>query len=147
MTLFRTIVAAGAAFGAISVAPITATAAPLDIARKIVSTEAVPVTFAQFRGRRGGFGHRGGFRRGGYGRPYGYRGYGRRGGGFGPGLGLGLATGAILGGALAAQAAPPPPMAYSGNAVAYCSQKYRSFDPASGTYLGYDGVRHLCQLP
>ena len=27
----------------------------------------------------------------------------------------------------------------------YCARKYRSFDPRSGTYLGYDGYRHLCQ--
>ena len=27
---------------------------------------------------------------------------------------------------------------------AYCAQRYRSYDPASGTYLGYDGVRHSC---
>lgn len=27
---------------------------------------------------------------------------------------------------------------------AYCAQRYRSFDPASGTYLGYDGLRHPC---
>ncbi|MGH6739994.1 MAG: BA14K family protein, partial [Bradyrhizobium sp.] len=23
-------------------------------------------------------------------------------------------------------------------------QRYRSYDPASGTYLGYDGLRHPC---
>jgi BA14K-like protein len=28
--------------------------------------------------------------------------------------------------------------------VAYCSQRYRSYDPASGTFLGYDGLRHPC---
>jgi hypothetical protein len=28
--------------------------------------------------------------------------------------------------------------------VAYCQQRYRSYDPASGTYLGYDGLRHPC---
>lgn len=28
--------------------------------------------------------------------------------------------------------------------VAYCSQRYKSYDPASGTYLGYDGQRHPC---
>jgi hypothetical protein len=28
--------------------------------------------------------------------------------------------------------------------VAYCAQTYRSYDPASGTYLGYDGLRHPC---
>jgi hypothetical protein len=26
----------------------------------------------------------------------------------------------------------------------YCAQRYRSYDPASGTYLGYDGLRHPC---
>ena len=26
-----------------------------------------------------------------------------------------------------------------------CAQRYHSFDPASGTYLGHDGNRHLCQ--
>jgi hypothetical protein len=25
-----------------------------------------------------------------------------------------------------------------------CRQRYRSYDPASGTYLGYDGLRHPC---
>jgi hypothetical protein len=27
---------------------------------------------------------------------------------------------------------------------ASCAQRYRSYDPASGTYLGYDGQRHPC---
>jgi BA14K-like protein len=27
---------------------------------------------------------------------------------------------------------------------AYCAQRFRSYDPASGTYLGYDGIRHAC---
>jgi hypothetical protein len=27
----------------------------------------------------------------------------------------------------------------------YCAQRYRSYDPGSGTYLGYDGYRHRCQ--
>jgi hypothetical protein len=31
-----------------------------------------------------------------------------------------------------------------GDSVAYCQQTYRSYDPASGTYLGYDGLRHPC---
>jgi BA14K-like protein len=26
----------------------------------------------------------------------------------------------------------------------YCAQRYQSYDPASGTYLGYDGLRHPC---
>jgi peptidoglycan/LPS O-acetylase OafA/YrhL len=28
---------------------------------------------------------------------------------------------------------------------AYCASKYRSYDPASGTFLGYDGKRHYCR--
>jgi len=31
-----------------------------------------------------------------------------------------------------------------GQDTAYCMQRYRSYDPASGTYLGYDGIRHPC---
>ena len=30
--------------------------------------------------------------------------------------------------------------------VAACARRYRSFDPDSGTYLGYDGLRHYCVL-
>jgi hypothetical protein len=55
------------------------------------------------------------------------------GGAFVAGSVFGLAAGA-----LAANAA-------AGNsAVAYCSQRFRSYDPVSGTYLGYDGYRHPC---
>ena len=35
-------------------------------------------------------------------------------------------------------------VAPGGDDVGYCSQRYRSYDPASGTYLGYDGQRHPC---
>jgi hypothetical protein len=88
---------------------------------------------------------------------------------WGWGLGAGFVAGAIIGGALAnpyygygpyyypgpyyygpppaVYAAPPGP-AYgapvAGDAVAYCSQRFRSYDPATGTYLGYDGLRHPC---
>lgn len=54
---------------------------------------------------------------------------------------LGLATGAIIGGAIAQSQAAP---VYGSNVHAYCAQRYRSYDPASGTYLGYDGLRHPC---
>jgi hypothetical protein len=26
----------------------------------------------------------------------------------------------------------------------YCARRYRSYDPASGTFIGYDGARHRC---
>jgi len=27
---------------------------------------------------------------------------------------------------------------------AYCAQRFQSYDPSTGTYLGYDGLRHPC---
>jgi hypothetical protein len=85
--------------------------------------------------------------------------------GYGPAIGLGIA-GALIGGAMIGAAQPygyyghpgyygypgyygpayvvaPTPYA-GGGAVAYCAQRYRSYDPYSGTYLGYDGYRHPC---
>jgi hypothetical protein len=32
-----------------------------------------------------------------------------------------------------------------GTSGSYCAQRYRSYNPASGTFLGYDGRRHLCE--
>lgn len=37
-----------------------------------------------------------------------------------------------------------PGYAYGGRDDTYCAQRYRSYDPTSGTYLGRDGVRHSC---
>jgi hypothetical protein len=74
-----------------------------------------------------------------YGRPYYRRDYG---GAAAAGV-LGLATGAIIGGAIASQQAAPVYAAPSGNA-AYCAQRYRSYNPATGTYRGYDGYDHPC---
>ena len=42
---------------------------------------------------------------------------------------------------------PPPGYAGgppSGDAVTYCMQRFRSYDPQTGTYMGYDGQRHPC---
>jgi len=80
------------------------------------------------------------------------RGYRGRGPGFGVGVGAGLLGGAIIGGVLGAPYYYGPGPYYApgyvgplpGNAVAYCSQRYKSYDPGSGTYLGYDGYRHPC---
>ncbi|CAH1648532.1 Lectin-like protein BA14k [Hyphomicrobiales bacterium] len=83
-----------------------------------------------------------------YGRPYPAPGY-YYGPGYNPGAAAaagaaGLAAGALIGGAIASQQAAPVVQGDT-NWIAYCSSKYRSFDPASGTYLGYDGRRHVCQ--
>ena len=67
----------------------------------------------------------------------------------------GLAFGVLAGQAMAQpryyEPAPryyAPAPVYSrggGDWYAYCSQRYRSFDPRTGTYLGYDGLRHYCR--
>ena len=36
------------------------------------------------------------------------------------------------------------PVPEGDDAGAWCMQTYRSYDPRSGTYLGYDGYRHPC---
>jgi hypothetical protein len=85
-------------------------------------------------------------------------------GGFFPGA----VAGAVIGGALASSYYYGAPYDYSygyygdpdyyddaavvavapapvgDDAVAYCMQTYQSYDPASGTYLGLDGLRHPC---
>src|SRR5262249_30850198 len=40
--------------------------------------------------------------------------------------------------------AAPGPSYSAGGDESYCRQRFRSYDPASGTYLGYDGLRHPC---
>ena len=128
------------AAGAVMTAPVNA--APLSAPMGLTSSVSSRVEAVQWR--RGGW-------RGGY----------RRGWGPGIGIGAGLAAGAIIGGALAApyyygpryvepgygyspgyvEAEPAVP---AGDATGYCMQRFRSYDPASGTYLGYDGLRHPC---
>jgi BA14K-like protein len=41
-------------------------------------------------------------------------------------------------------AVPPPPATMSPSLAAYCARKYRSFDPATGTYLARNGERIVC---
>jgi MFS family permease len=96
---------------------------------------------------------------------------GWRGGGWGwGGAAAGFIAGAVVGSALTAPYyygygpyypgpyyyGPPAPPDYgppagpaygapvAGDAAAYCAQRFKSYDPATGTYLGYDGVRHPC---
>ncbi len=71
------------------------------------------------------------------------------GGWWGPALGF--AAGAAIGSALAGPgyAYAYEPDYYYGygsapDATAYCLRRFRSYDPASGTYLGYDRLRHPC---
>lgn len=152
--------------------PGAASALPLTPMSPTAQAVPSPVETVQWRGGWGpgwGGGWRGGWGggwRGGWGPGPGWRGYGW-GGGWGPGYGwgrpvyvgpgwggcgwggcgwgpgAGFATGVIVGSAIAA----PPPVVYAappGSAVAYCMRRFRSYNPATGTYLGYDGLRHAC---
>ncbi len=77
----------------------------------------------------------------------------------------GFAVGTLFGNAVAqphyyapapVYVAPPPPIVYQPVPVyyapapwtpdwyTYCGRKYQSFDPRSGTFLGFDGYRHIC---
>lgn len=57
---------------------------------------------------------------------------------------FGFAAGAIVGAALA-QPRPAPQVVYTSDWVSYCSAKYRSYNPATNLYLGYDGNYHPCR--
>lgn len=148
----RTIVTGGllaAVVGtALSVATVAPASAQLARPQTAVALAGDNNLVTDVQWRRGGWGWRGG----------GWRGYGWRGHGYRPwvGAGVGLATGLAIGSALAAPYYyGPPPVYYEpapiyrapvvgGDAVAYCMQRFKSYDPASGTYLGYDGLRHPC---
>jgi hypothetical protein len=93
----------------------------------------------------------------GYGPRYGYRGGYYR-GGRGAAVGAGIAAGALGAlavGALAAQPRyydpvpvyPAPAPVYASpdaDAIAYCSRRFRSYDPETGTYIGNGGVVRAC---
>lgn len=98
-----------------------------------------PVAGGGWRGGPGWHGHRGGW---------------HRRGGFYPGF--------FIGGALAAPyafgypydysyydddyyyGAPTVTVAADPGSVAYCQRRFKSYDVRTGTYLGYDGLRHPC---
>jgi hypothetical protein len=94
----------------------------------------------------------GGWHGGGHGGWHG--GHHRHGGGFFPGFIAGSAIG--IGSAFASPYYYDDSYGYyddsptvevvpsSGDDVAYCQQRFKSYDVSSGTYLGYDGLRHPC---
>ena len=93
----------------------------------VATTGALGVSPAQAqrgRGRGRGWGGRG-------------RGWGRGDGNVGAAIGIGIGA-AVIGGAIAANEAQRQ------NSINYCMQRFRSYDPGSGTYLGNDGYRHPC---
>ncbi|MBI5131206.1 MAG: BA14K family protein [Rhodopseudomonas palustris] len=68
------------------------------------------------------------------------RGRGWGGGDAGAAIGLGIGA-AIVGGAIAASAAED---ARRRDAIGYCAQRYRSFNPETMTYIGRDGRARPC---
>jgi hypothetical protein len=61
---------------------------------------------------------------------------------------FGLAAGALFGAAIAGASQPQAPVVVNSQEwFAYCTNRFQSFDPATGTYLGYDGERHPCVMP
>ena len=118
----------------------------------LVAASIVSVSPAEARGpmiRHGAGGHSYGRHGGGHyyagrggGRYYGgggYRHYGGWGGGYddGDAIGAGIAgfaVGSIIAGAMNRQTS------YGGS----CQARYKTYDRANGTYLGYDGRRHPC---
>lgn len=120
-----------------------------------------------YTGGRGGGGHIGGGGRPGGGTAW--HGGGRPGGGWNGGhhhhhhggFWPGFGTGVIVGGALAAPYGyygygpdyydddyyvdgPAVTVAPGDGSVAYCRRRFKSYDVRTGTYLGYDGLRHPC---
>ncbi|WP_420130939.1 BA14K family protein [Rhodopseudomonas sp.] len=135
MKMSRTMPVMALIAGSLAVATVPASAAPLMATPNPVAAKA---NIEQVQYRHGWHGHRGyGYGPRGY---YGHRHY--HGGGWGAGAALGgLAAGAIIGGAIANSQAQA---AQQNDAVAYCSQRFRSYDPASGTYIAKGGVRRSC---
>jgi BA14K-like protein len=80
------------------------------------------------------------------------------------GWGLGGLAAGVIGGAVAAATSPlwapgyygygpaypvydytpPAPVVVGGGGLGWCEAHFRSYNPATGMYLGYDGLYHRC---
>lgn len=103
----------------------------------VVAAAASNVATVQF-GKRGGgrgIGVRGGRRVGGY--------RGNRSRGFGRNAGIGIGA-AIIGGVILSEAARLAHRRDHGGGWQRCESTYRSFEPSTGMYTGYDGIRRTC---
>lgn len=141
--MIKTLVIASALAGATALAA-PASAAPLSPSQATVAGAASAPLVEQVQWRRYGY----------YGpRYYGPRYYGgyRRGPAVGAGIAAGVIGGALAAGALAAPrpvyTAPAPAYGYTDedvDAVAYCSRRFRTYNPETGTYIANGGVVRSC---
>lgn len=144
--MIRTTMIAAALAGGFALAT-PAVAAPLTPASATLATAGSASLVEQVQYRRY-YGPRYGY----YGRGYRYN----RGAAVGAGIAAG-ALGALAAGALLAPgpvyAAPPPPVYVApapvyaepdADAIAYCSRRFRSYDPSTGTYIASGGVVRSC---
>lgn len=116
------VVIGSGAFAAPAISSPLVNVAPISVAQTATGT--TEVVNVGWRGGRHYRGHHHGWRH-------------RRHSGWGPAVG-GFVAGAAIGSAIANS------RAQAGQYDAYCEQRFKSYDPQSGTYLGYDGQRHPC---
>lgn len=124
-----------------SAAPIGAASGP---AMSLSTSGNDLIETVQYRRYGPGYGYRGGYYRGG------------RGAAVGAGIAAGVIGGALAAGALAGPRYVEPAPIYGApvraygygesdvDAVAYCSRRFRSYDPETGTYIGSGGVVRSC---
>jgi len=125
MRCLNTVTVASALFAAFLITPASAMSVRgAEVANTVVQLEQqnllTEVQYRRYRGYYGGHGYGGG----------------------GVALGAAIIGGAIISGIIANEAARHE--AAQNAAIASCSQRYQTYDPASGTYLGRDGLRHPC---
>ncbi|WP_186417760.1 BA14K family protein [Bosea sp. CS1GBMeth4] len=140
--MIRTMTIAAALAGGLLAAP--ASAAPLAPASAAVAAAGSTRLVEPVQYRRYYYGPRYGY----YGPRYRYN----RGAAVGAGIAAGalgaLAAGALLApGPVYAEPVPPPPRVYvepDADAIAYCSRRFRTYDPETGTYIGSGGVIRSC---
>jgi hypothetical protein len=65
---------------------------------------------------------------------------------YGPGPAIGAGILGFAAGAAIAGAARDRAYVSGDDHIAACEEAYRSYDVRTDTYLGYDGLRHYCEL-
>lgn len=147
--MIRSMMLAGATAAGMFVLVAPASAAPVAMGGGNALAPAAGNLVEQVQYRRYGYGPRYGYRGGYYGPRYRYN----RGAAIGAGIAAGavgaLAAGALLapGPVYAAPAPVYPAPAYvtpDADAIAYCSRRFRTYDPSTGTYIGNGGVVRAC---